>query len=132
MLRPILGFVLLTALVACKTTVPGPGWHHPEKPVGAYDYDYYQCRMIALQTTPQQTVQPAANSVYSQCYMIGNVQQCLQQQVPIYANQQAQPATPDPAWLARVDAQTGECLARQGWTRIGAPEAAAGETAAGK
>jgi hypothetical protein len=82
--------------------------------------------MIALQTTPQQGPAPVANANYSQCYMVGNVQQCWQQQVPIYADQK-QPPSPDPAWTAKVEAMTGECLARQGWTRIAAEAAPAGE-----
>ena len=111
--------VLLVGLAGCQT-VPGTGWHNPDKPLGAFDYDYYNCRMMVVQTTPP-SANPVANAVYSQCYLYGNVQQCWQQQAPIYPNQNG---NPDPAWTARIDALTNECLARQGWTHRGGEAAA--------
>lgn len=118
--RPNPAYLLLIGLAGCQT-VPGTGWYNPDKPLSAYDYDYYNCRMIVLQTTPPQG-NPVANAVYSQCYTYGNVQQCWQQQAPIYANQNVEP---DPQWAARVDALTDACLARQGWTRRGGSPAEA-------
>lgn len=124
MFRSALAFVALLALLlglsACRT-LPAPGWHNPNKTDGEYDYDFYNCRMIALQTIPQpvpQAAAPVANAVYSQCYMMGNVQQCWQQHAPIYPDQTppaAAPPVPDPAWLGQVESATNECLARQGW-----------------
>lgn len=124
MRRQTLAILALTGLAACSTTPPGPGWHHPEKPVSAFDFDFYHCRMIALQTIPQLPTPPVANALYSQCQMIGNVQQCWQQQAPIYTEPNP-PATPDPAWLNKVEASTAACIARQGWTRIGPDQATA-------
>ncbi|TCJ11667.1 hypothetical protein EZJ19_14730 [Parasulfuritortus cantonensis] len=118
-------FLLPVVLAACQS-VPGPGWYNPDKPLSAFDYDFYSCRMMVLQTTPPAEA-PLANAVYSQCYMYGNVQQCWQQQAPIYPNQNA---SPDPAWNAKVEGLTNECLARQGWTRRGGEPAAAGDGAA--
>ncbi|NTV96237.1 MAG: hypothetical protein HGA75_12615 [Thiobacillus sp.] len=104
-------FILLIGLAGCQT-VPGTGWYNPDKPLSAFDYDFYNCRMMVLQTTPPPAA-PAANAVYSQCYMYGNVQQCWQQQAPIYPNQDT---NADPAWMAKIETLTRDCLARQGWT----------------
>lgn len=124
MLRPTTAFFVLAglfALAGCRS-LPAPGWHNPDKPIGAFDYDFYSCRMIALQTTPPPpAAAPAANALYSQCYVIGNVQQCWQQQAPIYPEQQS-PTVPA-EWEAKVEALTGECLARQGWTHTPAEAA---------
>jgi hypothetical protein len=103
----------LAALAGCQT-VPGSGLHNPNKALSEFDFDLYNCHMMVLQTTPPPN-NPVANSVYSQCHMYGNVQQCWQQQAPIYPNQNP---TPDPAWNAKVVTLTDACLARQGWRNL--------------
>ncbi|MDD4882811.1 MAG: hypothetical protein PHR30_09865 [Gallionellaceae bacterium] len=134
MLRFVLVLFLLIGLFGCQS-MPAPGWHNPNKALGEFDYDFYNCRMMVLQTTPQPVpaqANPAANAVYTQCAMYGNMQQCWQQEAPIYAGQTPPPApapVPDPAWLGKIETLTNECVARQGWTHTEAPvpEASAGQ-----
>lgn len=132
MLRFVLALLLLMGLFGCQS-MPAPGWHNPNKPVSDFDYDFYNCRMMVLQTTPQPQppqASPVANAVYEQCTTYGNVQQCWQQQVPIYADQTQsppQPPAPDPAWIGKIETLTNECVARQGWVHVEAPPPVAGQ-----
>lgn len=131
MLRFVLVLFVLIGLFGCQS-MPTPGWHNPDRPLSQFDYDLYNCRMMVLQLTPPppeaQPVSPAANAVYTQCSMYGNLQQCWLQQAPIYTGQdqpqaQAKAPAPDPAWTSKIETLTNECVARQGWTYTPAPAA---------